>query len=80
MRSRLLLFALAIAVALLVPSPAHAIRFSILKEKFTLNITETLFVAYHGDIGTGLVVETDTMGRPTEQRRFADLLLSLIHI
>lgn len=65
---------LALVAVVLSASRAEAIRFSILKEKFTLNITETMFIAYHGDLGPGLAVETDTMGRPTEQLRFADLL------
>ena len=64
----------ALLLTLLTPSTAWAIRFSILKENFTLNITETMFVAYHGDLGAALAVETDVMGRPTEQLRFADLL------
>ena len=74
MRWRPLLIVIVIVVAaLLVPAPAHAIRFSILTEKFTLNITDTLFVAYHGNVG-GLIVETDNMGRPTQQLRFADFV------
>ncbi len=72
-RARRFLLALVVVVAL--PSPsAHAIRFTLFKESFTLGIVETMFVAYHGDIGPALQVETDKFNRPTEQTRFADLL------
>jgi len=54
--------------------PAHAVRFTLFKENFTLSIVETMFVAYHGDLGPALQVETDKGGRPTEQLRFADLV------
>ena len=66
----LVVFVLGLALA----RPAHAIQFTLFNEHFTLGIVETMFVAYHGDLGPGLQVETDKMGVPTEQLRFADLL------
>ena len=65
---------LVIAALLGVARPASAIRFTLFKENFTLGIVETMFLAYHGDLGSGLRVETDKFDRPTEQRRFVDLL------
>jgi len=65
---------LVLAVVLCAAAPASAIRFTLFKENFTLGIVETMFTAYHGDLGTAIRVETDKFNRPTEQRRFVDLL------
>ncbi len=51
----------ALLVALLAAAPASALEFHILKEGLRLDITESLFSSYHGDLG-GLVVTRELNG------------------
>jgi hypothetical protein len=65
----------AFAILLLLASPADAFTFRIKGETLRLDITESLFTSYHGDLGY-LVTETDNTPkhRPTTNYRFFDVL------
>ncbi len=67
--------ALALALVLL-PLSAHAFDFHLGKQPFRLEVTESTFAAYHGDLGY-LQTEHDAAGRPVIGGRFADLLNKL---
>jgi hypothetical protein len=58
---------------LLWAAPVHAIELHIRTEGLRLDITESLFAAYHGDLGA-LIVTQDALGRPTPENQYVDLL------
>ena len=60
------------ALALCAPD-ARAIELHIKTEGLRLDLTESLFASYHGDLG-GLVVEHDSGGKPLPEARFFDIL------
>jgi hypothetical protein len=67
---------IALALALLASARASAIEFHIKSEGLRLDITESLYSAYHGDLGY-LIVETDAKGLPHPENHFYDLLNKL---
>lgn len=65
--------AAAALLVLLSALPSQAIEFHIKSEGLRLDLTESLWFAYHGDLGA-LVVTQDALGRPTPENHFYDLL------
>src|SRR5438132_3959910 len=62
-----------IALVLACAAPAGAFTFRIKGQALRLDITESLFTAYNGDLGS-LVIEKDRSGRATNNYRFFDIL------
>jgi hypothetical protein len=73
-RIRLLLVLAGLALALAAGGRAHAIEFHIGHQPFRLDIVESLYASYHGDLPPYLIVETDANGRPTNALRVWDIL------
>lgn len=64
----------AIAVAvLLTAARARAIEFRLWNQPLRVGVVESFNAAYHGDLGPGLIVQTDTNGNPTNSPRFVDI-------
>ena len=72
--ARRVAFLLALAVA----TPASAVEFHIKTEGLRLDITESLFTSYHGDLNGSpnyaLIVSHDATGMATPENTFVDLL------
>lgn len=64
---------LVVALVLLQAARASAIDLHLGKENLRLDITESLFLAYHGDLG-GLEIEHDINNKPQPENHFWDLL------
>lgn len=62
---------LALAI-LLLAARASAIEFHIRKEGLRLDITETLYASYHGDLGS-LITKTNADGMVSPEREFFDI-------
>jgi hypothetical protein len=62
-----------IALVLLGAANAEAFQFKIKSQPLRLEITQSFFASYHGDLGF-LVTETDKNNRPTSNFRFFDIL------
>jgi hypothetical protein len=65
-----------LAVALVIvawSSAARAIEFRLWNQPLRVGIVESFYASYHGDLGPGLVSETDVNGAPTSSPRFVDL-------
>lgn len=65
--------ALVVALALVASVRAEAIEFRIKNEGLRLDIIESLYASYHGDLGY-LVTERDANGVQYPERRFIDIL------
>ncbi|HEX9100856.1 MAG TPA: DUF6029 family protein [Polyangia bacterium] len=64
---------LALAIALFACADARAIEFKLWNQPLRVGIVESFYASYHGDLGPGLVSETDVNGMPTTSPRFVDL-------
>ncbi|HEY1586920.1 MAG TPA: DUF6029 family protein [Polyangia bacterium] len=65
---------LAVALAILgCTSAAHAIEFRLWNQPLRGGIVESFYASYHGDLGPGLISETDVNGTPTSSPRFVDI-------
>ncbi|HEX8951907.1 MAG TPA: hypothetical protein VF945_08680 [Polyangia bacterium] len=64
---------LALAIALFACADARAIEFELWNQPLRVGIVESFYASYHGDLGPGLVSETDVNGTPTTSPRFVDL-------
>ncbi len=63
----------AIVLALLVCADARAIEFTLWNQPLRVGIVESFYASYHGDLGPGLISETDVNGMPTTSPRFVDI-------
>ena len=61
------LLALAIAV------DARAVELRLWKQPLRVGVVESFYASYHGDLGPGLVSQTDINGAPTNSPRFVDI-------
>jgi len=52
---------------------AHAIELRLWNQPLRIGIVESFYASYHGDLGPGLVSETDVNGAPTSSPRFVDI-------
>ena len=66
--ARLPLLALA-----LVGGAAHAVEFRLWNQPLRVGVVESFYASYHGDLGPGLIVQTDRNGMATASPRFVDL-------
>ncbi|MCA1665326.1 MAG: hypothetical protein LC659_13860, partial [Myxococcales bacterium] len=65
-----------VAVALVMlgcTSAARAIELRLWNQPLRVGIVESFYASYHGDLGPGLVSESDVDGAPTSSPRFADI-------
>ena len=60
-------------VALALAGKAQAVEFRLWNQPLRVGVVESLYASYHGDLGPGLIVETDRNGMPTTSPRFVDL-------
>jgi hypothetical protein len=70
---RLLFRLLVLAVALAYAAPASAFTFHIKGQALRLDITETTFAAYNGDLGS-LIIQKDKFNRDTNNYHFYDII------
>jgi hypothetical protein len=63
---------LVVAILLALATPANAFTFRVQGETLRLDITESTFAAYNGDLGS-LVIESDKFGRATTNYHFFDI-------
>src|SRR3954469_10203184 len=52
---------------------ANAVEFRLWDQPLRVGIVESLYASYHGDLGPGLISETDVNGAPTSSPRFVDI-------
>jgi len=64
---------LALVAALLACGDAGAVELRLWNEPLRVGIVESFYASYHGDLGPGLISETDNMGMPTTSPRFVDI-------
>lgn len=64
---------LALLAALLACGDAGAVEFRLWNEPLRVGIVESFYASYHGDLGPGLISETDNAGMPTTSPRFVDI-------
>jgi hypothetical protein len=60
-------------VALAIAANAGAVEFRLWNQPLRVGIVESFYASYHGDLGPGLVSETDVNGMPTTSPRFVDI-------
>ena len=63
----------AIVLALFCCTNARAIEFRLWNQPLRVGIVESFYASYHGDLGPGLISETDINGMPTTSPRFVDI-------
>ena len=49
------------------------VEFRLWNEPLRVGIVESFYASYHGDLGPGLISETDNTGMPTTSPRFVDI-------
>lgn len=62
-----------VAIGLGLAASARAVELRLWDQPLRVGVVESLYASYHGDLGPGLVVETDASGMPTTTPRFVDL-------
>src|SRR5689334_19457871 len=61
------------ALSALIGGEAGAVEFRLWGQPLRVGVVESLYASYHGDLGPGLVSETDVNGAPTATPRFVDI-------
>ena len=69
---------LAFAIALVACSDAHAVEFRLWNQPLRVGIVESFYASYHGDLGPGLISETDVNGNPTTNPTANERMVSSI--